>query len=154
MQEAMDQIGRELLQPQTTIDSEISLMLATHQHEALTSERAQMAIQELDQTPAVYNFVNAYPSGSHEDDTITPAATFTNNRTSASNLLPALSPAPDQEEIETWLIEYKKQRRSSRSQEGLADIACPLPDCGQVLRRPCALKVGVVHEITSSVGTN
>ncbi|KAG8720790.1 hypothetical protein FRC09_008958 [Ceratobasidium sp. 395] len=140
MQEAMDQMGWELLQPQTTIDSEISLMDTTHQHGALTSGPAQMVTWGSHQTPAAYNLVNAYPSGCHEDGIITPAATVTDSRTSASNVLPALSPAPNQEEIEKWLIEYKKQRRSSRSREGLADIACPLPDCGQVLRRPCALK--------------
>ncbi|KAG8689501.1 hypothetical protein FRC09_012405, partial [Ceratobasidium sp. 395] len=131
MQEAMDQIGRELLQPQTTIDSEIALMPTADQPEALTSEPAQIIIPESDQTLAAYNLVNASPL----------VIMKIICHTSASNVLPASSPAPDQEEIETWLIEYKKQRRSSRSnQDRLAPIVCPLPGCGQVLRRPQALK--------------
>ncbi|KAG8724575.1 hypothetical protein FRC09_017098, partial [Ceratobasidium sp. 395] len=140
MQEAMGQIGRELLQPQMTIGSEIILMLTTHRHEDLISEPVQTIIQDSDQTTAAHNFVNAYPSVRHENDITNSIADITSGRTLVSHTLPDFSPTPDQEEVETWLVEYRKQRRSSRSQQGLADIVCPLPGGRQVLRRPHPLK--------------
>ncbi|KAG8727998.1 hypothetical protein FRC12_022108 [Ceratobasidium sp. 428] len=136
----MDEIGQELLQPQPVGDTEMPLILMAHQYEALDSEPAHMDMQEPNQTTTAYSFIDAYPSARHEYDITTSVAAITNSRTSASNLLPTFSPTPDQKEIETWLVEYQKQRRSSRSQEGLAAIVCPLPDCGQGLRRPHALK--------------
>ncbi|KAG8724573.1 hypothetical protein FRC09_017096 [Ceratobasidium sp. 395] len=145
MKEAIDQIGAELLQPQTITGSEASLIPTTHQHEALASEPAQTSLQEPDQTTAPHNSHHAYASRSHEDNRTISAANTTGNYTSAPDLLPTLSPTPAQEEIEAWLVEYQKQRKSSRSQQGLADIVCPLSGCGRVSRRPRALKVGAIH---------
>ncbi|KAG8720791.1 hypothetical protein FRC09_008959 [Ceratobasidium sp. 395] len=105
-------------------------------------ELAHMSIQEPDQTTAT--LINVRPSRDHEDAqadiTTTSATATTSTLTLAPNPLPALSPTPDQEEIETWVAKFQKHRRSSKSHEGLAIIVCPLPGCGHVSRRPHALK--------------
>ncbi|KAG8761821.1 hypothetical protein FRC11_012839 [Ceratobasidium sp. 423] len=55
--------------------------------------------------------------------------------------LRALSPNPDQEEIDNW-IEDMKRYRSMQVKEGIrvAPIHCPLPTCGKGQRRPQALR--------------
>ncbi|KAG8794969.1 hypothetical protein FRC12_019540 [Ceratobasidium sp. 428] len=139
LEEAFNQLG-ELLQPQAT--SVERALTMTDQPQSPAMKFAQTNIQKSYQTTTT--LVNAPPSHYYNDAQTNTATTSTvattASHTSASRLLPTLSPTPDQEEIETWFAEFQKQRRSSKSQDGLATIVCPLPGCGHVSRRPHALK--------------
>ncbi|KAG8729005.1 hypothetical protein FRC12_021329, partial [Ceratobasidium sp. 428] len=54
--------------------------------------------------------------------------------------LESLPATPNQEEIDGWVLQYRKFRRASKTQGGLPTITCPLPTCGRALRRLHALK--------------
>ncbi|CAE6471668.1 unnamed protein product [Rhizoctonia solani] len=53
----------------------------------------------------------------------------------------ALSPNPDQEEVDNWMEDLKRQR-AMQVKEGIrvATIRCPVTTCGKVQRRPQALR--------------
>ncbi|KAG8762037.1 hypothetical protein FRC12_009216 [Ceratobasidium sp. 428] len=158
IEEALSQL-EELLQLQTNSAGRAPTPL-TGQPRSPALAIAQTEIQELDQT--TLTLANARPSNYYEDAqanivssrhtlTLRQATTSAAATGPTSNFLPALSPTPSQDDIETWFAEYKKQRTSSRYQEGLANIVCPVPGCGHVSRRPHALKDHLFFTLTSSV---
>ncbi|KAG8791378.1 hypothetical protein FRC12_009321 [Ceratobasidium sp. 428] len=75
------------------------------------------------------------------DETNIPVNPSIGNVVMALDPLLLLNATPSQEEVEVWLRQYQLLRRTSKTQEGLAKIICPLPGCGRVLRRLHALRL-------------
>ncbi|KAG8725506.1 hypothetical protein FRC09_015799 [Ceratobasidium sp. 395] len=89
------------------------------------------------------------PSYIFNPTTINESSVYETNaptNSSQSDFTTAIEPLPlsntqySLSEVDDWLREYGRLRRTSKTQGGLGKITCPLPDCGRVLRRPYALK--------------